>query len=77
MGGYFVLQKYWPVAYRIDKMAYYLLLSLGIWGVSIILSPLLPNHIAWRLLLNTFLLIITLGLLYKTEWPWLRKVLRG
>lgn len=77
VAGYFVTRKYWPVAYRLDKMAYYLLAALGAWGVSIFVTPYLPDQLILRMAVNSLLFGLTLALWYGTERTWLSAILKG
>jgi O-antigen/teichoic acid export membrane protein len=75
--AYFFNLRRWPVPYAVGRMAYYLALVLGAWGGSLLLAGYLPNGLAYRIAVNTLLLVTTLLVLFKTEWPWLKSVLKG
>lgn len=76
VGGYLLTRKLWPVDYNLPRMAYYLLLALGTWGLSLLVQPYLPEGLAYEIVINSGLLLLMLGILYKTEWGWLKDVLK-
>jgi O-antigen/teichoic acid export membrane protein len=73
--GYWLTRKLWPVDYKLGRMAYYLLVALGGWGLTLLVAPLLPDQMIYRLIINSFILLAILGILYKTEGGWLKKTL--
>ena len=73
--AFIVARPFWHVQYPLGKMVYYLLLALGLWGLSIGLEPIVEEHFVARMGAHTILLFVYLAILYKTEWPWLRKAL--
>lgn len=75
VAGYLLTRKYWPVDYRLDKMLYYLILGLGVWGLSEWLKPLIPESLIIRMLANSILLGLVVITLYMTEKEWLRSIL--
>lgn len=75
VAGYLLTRKYWPVAYRLDKMAFYLITALVVWTGAELLKPLLPDQLWARLSANTVLLLFTLGVLYRTEGAWIKAIL--
>ncbi|WP_020536984.1 lipopolysaccharide biosynthesis protein [Lewinella cohaerens] len=76
VAGYWLTRKLWPVDYKLGRMAYYLLLAIAGWGLTIIMTSFLPDQMVYRLIGNSFVFLAILLLLYKTEGNWLRKVLR-
>ena len=75
VAGYWLTRKLWPVDYNLGRMAYYLLLAIGGWGLTIVITSFLPDQMIYRLIGNSFVFLAILLLLYKTEGNWLRKVL--
>lgn len=75
VAGYWLTRKLWPVDYKLGRMAYYLLLAIGGWGLTIVMTSFLPDKMVYRLIGNSFVFVAILLLLYKTEGTWLRKVL--
>jgi O-antigen/teichoic acid export membrane protein len=73
--GYWLTRKLWPVDYKLGRMAYYLLVALGGWGLTLLIASLLPDLMVYRLIANSFILLFILLVLYKTEGDWLRKTL--
>ena len=73
--GYWLTRKLWPVDYKLGRMVFYLLVSLGGWGLTLLIVPLLPDLMVYRLIANSFILLVILVVLYKTEGGWLRKAL--
>lgn len=75
IAGYLLTRRLWPVNYQLGRMAYYLLLALAGWGVTLLMKPILPDQMVYRLFTNSVVLAIILLLLFKTESAWLRNVL--
>lgn len=73
--GYWLTRKLWPVDYKLGRMAFYLLVALGGWGLTLLIVPLLPDLMVYRLIANSFILLVILVVLYKTEGGWLRRAL--
>lgn len=73
--AYWVSKKIWPVDYPITRMLYYLAVAIVMWLASVWVRPFLQGSIVLILLSNTFILLLGLGLFYKTEFAWLKKVL--
>lgn len=73
--AYFLSRKLWPVDYAIGRMLYYLCWALGLWGISLLIRPFLGEQLWTIIAVNTSILLLGLGVLYKTEWSWLKKVL--
>jgi O-antigen/teichoic acid export membrane protein len=75
LGGYWLTRRLWPVDYQLGRMAYYLILALVCWGLSLWLEPFLPVGIAYTIAANTVIMVIALTILYKTEWNWLKSTI--
>jgi len=75
--AYYYNRRRWPVPYAVGRMAYYLALGLVAWGSSLLLAGYLPDGLVYRIAVNTVLLAATLLVLFKTEGPWLKSVLKG
>ncbi|WP_367391933.1 lipopolysaccharide biosynthesis protein [Lewinella sp. LCG006] len=75
VAGYWLTRKLWPVDYKLGRMVYYLLMALGGWGLTLLAAELVPDQMAYRLIANSIILFLLLGILYKTEVNWLRKAL--
>lgn len=73
--SYLLTRRLWPVDYQLGRMSYYLLLALASWGATLLLKPILPDQMIYRLLANTLVLSVVLLLLFKTEASWLKSVL--
>ena len=71
VAGYWLTRKLWPVDYRLDKMAYYLLTVLIAWGLSLAVGQYLALSTVVNLLVNTVILAAVLGVWYYTERDWL------
>jgi len=71
---YVLSRRLWPVDYQIGRMAYYILLALAIWGISVFIQGYLPKGEVYTIATNTGLLLVALVILYKTEWKWLGSV---
>ncbi|MCB0638922.1 MAG: polysaccharide biosynthesis C-terminal domain-containing protein [Lewinella sp.] len=74
IAAYYVARRFWPVDYPVKRMVYYLLLALGLFAISELLRPYLDT-LSVRLAVNTGLLLLGLGLLWRTERGWLRSIL--
>lgn len=70
--GYLVARPFWSVSYPIVRMAAYLVLAVLVWGLSLLILPHVPAGLAYTLAVNTGLLLLYLGILYRTEWAWIR-----
>jgi O-antigen/teichoic acid export membrane protein len=73
--GYAVSRRYFPIPYRLGRMGYYLVWGLAIYAMSCFLNRWLKATVVAQFILNTGLLVLFLGLLWKTEGPWLRRIL--
>jgi len=77
--GFMALASYWtgrrhfPIPYPLGRMAVYLGLALGLYGLSALFSPL---SLGLRLLINTGLLAVFALVIYRIDGPALRAMVR-
>lgn len=64
---YFIGQKFYPVAYKVKRIAFYILFSLGLYSVMYYLQDNIQN-IMLRLAINTALIIVYLILCYILDF---------
>lgn len=69
---YFIGQKFYPVAYKVKRIAFYILFSLGLYSVMYYLQDNIQN-IMLRLAINTALIIVYLILCYILDF---RKIIK-
>lgn len=75
VGSYFVTQRLWPVPYPVGRMAYYLGLSLVAWGAAEVVDAQLGLPMVGQLVVHTILLGLVVGIFYRTEQGWLRRII--
>ena len=75
VAGYWLTRKLWPVDYKLGRMVFYLLVAIGGWGLTLLIAPLLPDLMIYRLIANSLILLAILLVLYRTEGGWLKKAL--
>jgi O-antigen/teichoic acid export membrane protein len=73
VAGYYVGKRFFPIPYDIGRIAYYILLSLGFYWVSLLIREYLEQS-SLILIFNTFLFALYFFILLRTENKWLRKV---
>jgi O-antigen/teichoic acid export membrane protein len=71
--AYILVQRWWPVSYQLGRMAYYLMLALAIWGVSLAGAD-LTTQLWTRTLLHTVLLLLVVVILWFSERQWLLQI---
>ena len=64
---YLIGQKFYPVAYKVKRIAFYILFSLGLYSVMYYLQDNIQN-IVLRLAINTALIIVYLILCYILDF---------
>lgn len=72
MGSYWTGRKYYPIPYPMGRMAVYIGLALGLYGLSALFTPL---ALGFRLLINTALLGVFTLVIYRIDGKALRAVL--
>lgn len=65
--SYYTGKKYYPVAYDIRSFFFYVTLSLIFWGLSILLERTFAYSSGIALTINTFILILFVGLVWANE----------
>ena len=65
-------RRYYPIPYPLGRMALYIGMALGLYGISILFDDL---PLAWRLLANTGLLVVYAGLIYRLDGPAFRAMI--
>lgn len=73
VAGYLVGRRFFPIPYQLGRISYYILLSLGMYWVSLTVDSFLMEG-PYILIFNTFLFLLYFFILYKTENKWLRQV---
>ena len=58
-------KKHHPVPYQLGRMAWYAVAALGLWGISIWLTPMLPEAADW--ILRSLLFLAYLGMIWLLE----------
>ena len=59
-------QHYYPVPYNLKRIALYVVVALVLWGVAFTFAP---ATMVGRLLFNTLLLFIYIGVVLKLDMP--------
>lgn len=73
---YVIGQKYYPVPYQWKKISAYILFAVALYGLAAyVLSPILVEHFVWKLVANTVLLLVFVGIAFFLERPG-RKLVR-
>ncbi|MEO0776942.1 MAG: polysaccharide biosynthesis C-terminal domain-containing protein [Bacteroidota bacterium] len=75
--NYAASRRYYPVNYPVGKMAFYLLLAIGAYGLSEQLRPLVIESLGKTLALNTLILLLYLGLIAWVERALIRRFLQS
>lgn len=73
LASYGIGRRIYPVPYRLDRIAWYLLLAIGVYGIS---QWAAPQDLWYRIGLNALLMLSYFGILYLTERQWIKSVLR-
>ena len=64
--SYFMGQHYYPVPYNLKRIALYVVVALVLWGVAFTFAP---ATMVGRLLFNTLLLFVYIGVVLKLDMP--------
>ena len=67
--SYILGQHYYPVSYDLRRLALYTLLTIILYGMQWGIANALPEATLLRMLFNTLLLLIFLGIVYRYEVP--------
>ena len=67
--SYTLGQHYYPVSYDLRRLALYTLLTIILYGMQWGIANALPEAPLLRMLFNTLLLLIFLGIVYRYEVP--------
>ena len=70
-----IARPFWPVQYPLWRMAYFLLLALAAWGISLLSEPFLGERLILKMAVHTVLLAAYLFVLFRSEWKWLKGAL--
>ncbi len=77
MASYWVGRRYYPIPYPIGKMLVYIILALGVYGVSEWLRPMFDHSFFILLLVNTALLLAYLIVLWIWEGKSIQQMIKG
>lgn len=61
-------RKYFPVPYPIGRMILHLLMAIGFYFLSEVIRPVLDERLVLILGVNTVLILIFIGIMWKLEW---------
>lgn len=76
MASYWIGRKYYPIPYPMRRMFLYIGLSIGVYYLSVFVKDFLGGHFWYTVLVNTALLGVFLGLIYRFEKETIRELFR-
>ena len=77
VASYFLGQKYYHVDYNVKKVLFYILLAVGVYGLSVLInSGLNVERMSVRLAVNSVILVVYLTALVVMNRNYLRSIMR-